>query len=612
MYRNLKKTGLFIIDTFIITVSFFIALILKYDNDTINVLISNPKTIINAITVAIIIKLVIFILLKLYKSLWTYAGIYEAARLIASSLISNILLLGIIKIFSIPIHLSVFIIAFFLETLLIGGARFLYRIFRKTKLKAFFNHRPVNRLMIIGAGEAGSVIVKELAYNPYSNSKACAIIDDDKNKVGMKLHGVPVVGNRKHIEEIAKQFNINEIIIAIPSAPKKEISAIFNECSKTDCKVRILPSISNIIDGNVSIKEVRDVELEDLLGREPVTLDLNKIALYLKNKIVLVTGGGGSIGSELCRQISTYLPKQLIILDFYENNAYDIQNELKFKYPELNLKIVIANIREEKRIDNIFEQYRPDVVFHAAAHKHVPLMEENPLEAIKNNVFGTINVVKSADKYGVSRFILISTDKAVNPANVMGATKRIAEMVIQANDRHSKTKFAAVRFGNVLGSNGSVIPLFKNQIEKGGPVTVTHPDITRFFMTIPEAVQLVIQAGSMTEGGEVFVLDMGQPVRIYDLAKNLIKLSGYKPNEDIEIVFTGLRAGEKLYEELLLKEELGLSTTKHDKIFVAKPIFTDLQMLKREISVLSKLLFENANDAVDYIPHIVPTYSRTK
>jgi FlaA1/EpsC-like NDP-sugar epimerase len=346
-----------------------------------------------------------------------------------------------------------------------------------------------------------------------------------------------------------------------------------------------------------------------LLGREPVKLELNKIALYLKNKVVLVTGGGGSIGSELCRQIAAFLPKQLILLDFYENNAYDIQNELKFKYPDLNLTAVIANIREEQRIDNIFRQYRPDVVFHAAAHKHVPLMEENPIEAIKNNVFGTINVVKSADKYKTSKFILISTDKAVNPTNVMGATKRIAEMIIQATNRHSKTKFAAVRFGNVLGSNGSVIPLFKKQIVNGGPVTVTHPEVTRYFMTIPEAVQLVIQAGSMVIGGEVFVLDMGQPVKIYDLARNLIKLSGYKPDEDIEIVFTGLRPGEKLYEELLLEEE-GLSTTRHNKIFVAKPIFTDLAMLKRELAILSELLLQDAEEVINYIPHIVPTYSR--
>jgi FlaA1/EpsC-like NDP-sugar epimerase len=609
MRRIIRKLGLVIVDVFIINISFLIAFILKYDGDVVYIITTYLKTIIWVSIIATIIKLMCFIIFKLYNSLWSYAGIYEAMRLITALIISNAIVVSLVTILSISIPLSIFIMTFFIETLFMGGTRFLYRVLRRIKQRAFSYTEPENRLMIIGGGEAGSIIVKELEQSPFSDSKAIAIIDDDENKKNMKLHGVPVVGNRYDIVRVAKEMNIDEIIIAIPSAPKKEINAIYSECSKTDCKVRILPSISHIINGNVSMKKVRDVELEDLLGREPVKLELNKIALYLKNKVVLVTGGGGSIGSELCRQIAAFLPKQLILLDFYENNAYDIQNELKFKYPDLNLTAVIANIREEQRIDNIFRQYRPDVVFHAAAHKHVPLMEENPIEAIKNNVFGTINVVKSADKYKTSKFILISTDKAVNPTNVMGATKRIAEMIIQATNRHSKTKFAAVRFGNVLGSNGSVIPLFKKQIVNGGPVTVTHPEVTRYFMTIPEAVQLVIQAGSMVIGGEVFVLDMGQPVKIYDLARNLIKLSGYKPDEDIEIVFTGLRPGEKLYEELLLEEE-GLSTTRHNKIFVAKPIFTDLAMLKRELAILSELLLQDAEEVINYIPHIVPTYSR--
>ncbi len=609
MRRIIRKLGLVIVDVFIINISFLIAFILKYDGEVVYIITTYLKTIIWVSIIATIIKLMCFIIFKLYNSLWSYAGIYEAMRLITALIISNAIVVSLVTILSISIPLSIFIITFFIETLFMGGTRFLYRVLRRIKQRAFSYTEPENRLMIIGGGEAGSIIVKELEQSPFSDSKAIAIIDDDENKKNMKLHGVPVVGNRYDIVRVAKEMNIDEIIIAIPSAPKKEINAIYSECSKTDCKVRILPSISHIINGNVSMKKVRDVELEDLLGREPVKLELNKIALYLKNKVVLVTGGGGSIGSELCRQIAAFLPKQLILLDFYENNAYDIQNELKFKYPDLNLTAVIANIREEQRIDNIFRQYRPDVVFHAAAHKHVPLMEENPIEAIKNNVFGTINVVKSADKYKTSKFILISTDKAVNPTNVMGATKRIAKMIIQATNRHSKTKFAAVRFGNVLGSNGSVIPLFKKQIVNGGPVTVTHPEVTRYFMTIPEAVQLVIQAGSMVIGGEVFVLDMGQPVKIYDLARNLIKLSGYKPDEDMEIVFTGLRPGEKLYEELLLEEE-GLSTTRHNKIFVAKPIFTDLAMLKRELAILSELLLQDAEEVINYIPHIVPTYSR--
>ena len=464
--------------------------------------------------------------------------------------------------------------------------------------------------MIIGAGEAGSVIVKELENSQCPNTKAVAIIDDDCYKMGKKLHGIPILGNRNDIMRVAKEKSIDEIIIAIPSAPSQEINKIFTECTKTRCKVRILPSISHIIDGKVSIKKVRDVQIEDLLGREQVKVDLENIALYLNGKVILVTGGGGSIGSELCRQIASYVPKQLVILDNYENNAYDIKNELNYKYPNLKLKVVIANIRDKQRLDSIFNEYRPQVVFHAAAHKHVPLMEDNPSEAIKNNVFGTLNMAECADKYGVLKFILISTDKAVNPTNVMGATKRIAEMIIQATGRYSKTDFAAVRFGNVLGSNGSVIPLFKKQIEQGGPVTVTHPEVTRFFMTIPEAVQLVIQAGAMAKGGEIFVLDMGQPVKIADLARSLIKLSGYKPDEDIKIVFTGLRPGEKLYEELLLEEE-GLMATRHDKIFVAKPIFTDFALLKRELEILYGLLTKDAEDVINYIPNIVPAYSRT-
>jgi len=501
--------------------------------------------------------------------------------------------------------------AFFIESLLIAGYRLCFRLNRLKGSLHIKNHKksPVKRLMIIGGGEAGSVIVKELKQSAYSEGRAVAIIDDDKTKLGMKLHGVPIVGDRRDIVRVAKEMKIDEIIIAIPSAPKKEINEIYSECSKTDCKVRILPSIYRLIDGSVSIKMVRDVKIEDLLGRESVKVNLEEIASYLKDKVALVTGGGGSIGSELCRQIANFLPKQLVILDFYENSLYDIQNELKFKHPELNLKCVIGNIREKSRLENVFAEYRPDVVFHAAAHKHVPLMEDNPVEAIKNNVFGTLNMVECADKYNTSRFILISTDKAVNPTSVMGATKRIAEMIIQAAAKSSKTKFAAVRFGNVLGSNGSVIPLFKKQIEQGGPVTVTHPEMTRYFMTIPEAVQLVIQAGAMAEGGEIFVLDMGEPVNIYELARNLIKLSGYKPDEDIKIVFTGLRPGEKMHEELFMKEEI-LTATKHDKIFIAKPVFSDPALLKRELDILSDLLASSVDKAVEYMNTMMPQYKR--
>ncbi|NLZ54949.1 MAG: polysaccharide biosynthesis protein [Thermoanaerobacteraceae bacterium] len=599
MRRVFKALVIGAIDILIINASFLIAFLLRYDGNVSYIVSSYAKDTWYILIIVTIIKLACFILLKLYTSLWMYAGMYEAMMLGLALITGNAVVVATVSFLPLSAPLSVFITAFFVETLFIGGTRFMYRFMRRIKYKGF-DKNSAKRLMIIGGGEAGSVIVRELQQSPYLNSKAVAIIDDNKAKRGMKLHGVPIVGDRHDIVRVAKEKDIDEIIIAMPSAPKKEISAIYNECMKTNCKVRMLPSISHIIDGRVSIKRVRDVELEDLLGREPVKVDLKEIAAYLKGKVILVTGGGGSIGSELCRQIAGFSPERLIILDYYENNAFDIQNELKFNYPGLDLKVVIANIRERPRIDEIFRQYRPEVVFHAAAHKHVPLMEENPQEAIKSNVFGTLNVVESADRYGTSRFILISTDKAVNPTNVMGATKRIAEMIIQATGRHSKTRFAAVRFGNVLGSNGSVVPLFKKQIERGGPVTVTHPEVARYFMTIPEAVQLVIQAGAMAEGGEIFVLDMGQPVKIYDLAKNLIRLSGYKPDEDIKIIFTGLRPGEKLYEELLLKEE-GLRTTKHDKIFVAKPIFTDSALLKRELDVLRELLIEDEDGIIDYI-----------
>lgn len=409
--------------------------------------------------------------------------------------------------------------------------------------------------------------------------------------------------------DVVERKSIDEIIIAIPSAKPAVLNRIYEQCVKTKCKVKILPSMSQLIDESIILKRVKDVDIEDLLGREPIVVDLEGIAGYLSGKVVLVTGGGGSIGSELCRQIASFGPKKLIMLDNYENGLYDILNELTRKYPELDIIPVIANIHEMDRLKEIFGEYRPNIVFHAAAHKHVPLMENNPEEAIKNNVFGTWNVAHCADMYNAERFVLISTDKAVNPTNVMGATKRIAEMIIQALDTKSKTEFVAVRFGNVWGSNGSVIPLFKKQIEQGGPVTVTHPDVTRFFMTIPEAVQLVIQAGAMAEGGEIFVLDMGEPVKILDLAKNLIRLSGFEPYEDIDIEITGLRPGEKLYEELLLNEE-GLKATKHNKIYVAKPLHIDYEVLERELDILRQKVYKQSDskELKEYVKVLVPNY----
>lgn len=611
MHFVLYLLRIVVMDVFAINISLFISFLLKYDGNMTYIASSYGKNLLYILLAATAIKLLWFSLFRIYRNLWMYASIYEVIVLGVSLFAGNASIIALAVILQIPVPLSIFVMAFFIESLLIAGYRLCFRLNRLKGSLHIKNHKksPVKRLMIIGGGEAGSVIVKELKQSAYSEGRAVAIIDDDKTKLGMKLHGVPIVGDRRDIVRVAKEMKIDEIIIAIPSAPKKEINEIYSECSKTDCKVRILPSIYRLIDGSVSIKMVRDVKIEDLLGRESVKVNLEEIASYLKDKVALVTGGGGSIGSELCRQIANFLPKQLVILDFYENSLYDIQNELKFKHPELNLKCVIGNIREKSRLENVFAEYRPDVVFHAAAHKHVPLMEDNPVEAIKNNVFGTLNMVECADKYNTSRFILISTDKAVNPTSVMGATKRIAEMIIQAAAKSSKTKFAAVRFGNVLGSNGSVIPLFKKQIEQGGPVTVTHPEMTRYFMTIPEAVQLVIQAGAMAEGGEIFVLDMGEPVNIYELARNLIKLLGYKPDEDIKIVFTGLRPGEKMHEELFMKEEI-LTATKHDKIFIAKPVFSDPALLKRELDILSDLLASSVDKAVEYMNTMMPQYKR--
>ena len=408
---------------------------------------------------------------------------------------------------------------------------------------------------------------------------------------------------------IAEKMNIDEIIIAIPSVSKKEIGSIVEICKKTKCKLKILPGIYEIIDGQVSIKKIRDVQIEDLLGRDEVKLNIDEISSYIEGKSILVTGGGGSIGSELCRQIARFKPRKLAIFDIYENNAYDIQNELLRRYKDLNLDVIIGSIRDKKRINEIIEKEKPDVIFHAAAHKHVPLMENNPREAIKNNVFGTLNLAQAADRYGVKRFVMISTDKAVNPTNVMGATKRICEMIVQSMNEISKTEFVAVRFGNVLGSNGSVIPLFKKQIEEGGPVTVTHPDVVRYFMTIPEAAQLVIQAGAMANGGEIFILDMGEPVKIIDLAKDLIRFSGFEPNVDIPIKITGLRPGEKLFEELLLDEE-GIKATKHDKIYIGKPTYIDYKLLLKSINELGNVA-ENGEDkdVKGYLKSIVPSYT---
>jgi len=465
--------------------------------------------------------------------------------------------------------------------------------------------------MIIGAGLAGEKIYREINYNETLNKEVVCFIDDDTSKHGHAIHDITIYGGRDKIMEAVQKFGIDEILVAMPSADRKAVAEILNICKETKCRIKKLPGIYQMINGDIHISDFREVEIQDLLGREQIKVNLQDIMGYVTDKVVMVTGGGGSIGSELCRQIAANQPKQLIIVDIYENNAYDIQLELKHRYPHLNLETMIASVRNSKKIDKLFETYHPDIVYHAAAHKHVPLMEDSPNEAVKNNVFGTLNVVKAADKYQAKRFILISTDKAVNPTNIMGATKRLCEMIVQTYNKRSETEYVAVRFGNVLGSNGSVIPIFKRQIKEGGPVTVTHPDIIRYFMTIPEAVSLVLQAGAYAKGGEIFILDMGEPVKIADMARNLIKLSGYEPDIDIKIVYTGLRPGEKLYEELLMKEE-GLQDTPNHMIHIGKPIELDEGTFFERLSHLKEEAYNETEDMRELVHELVPTYNYKK
>ena len=467
------------------------------------------------------------------------------------------------------------------------------------------------RIMIIGAGEAGRTIIREMRNNSKMGMVPICLIDDDPEKEGQYMEGIKIAGGRSDIAQLANKLDIDRIIIAIPSASPHELAQIIHTCQETRCKIQTIPGLYQMIDSTNMLSKVRDVQVEDLLGRDPININLDEITGYLKDKVVLVTGGGGSIGSELCRQVAKSNPKQLIILDVYENNAYDIEQELKREYKDnLNLLVLIASVRDKGKIDDVFSKYHPDIVFHAAAHKHVPLMETSPNEAIKNNVFGTLNVARAASKYGAHRFIMISTDKAVNPTNIMGASKRICEMIVQAMNGTSNTEFVATRFGNVLGSNGSVIPLFKKQIAEGGPVCVTHKDIVRYFMTIPEAVSLVLQAGSYAKGGEIFVLDMGKPVRIYDLAVNLIKLSGYTPDVDIKIKITGLRPGEKLYEEMLMNEE-GMQETPNKLIHIGHPIEFDEENLFKHLDELYEAAYEETDKMKELVSKLVPTYHIT-
>lgn len=553
-----------------------------------------------------LITLLIFALFRLYNSLWRYASLGEVLNIAVACVLSAVV--HFLTVFGTYRRLprSYFVIYLLLLFIMTLGVRFSYRIIR-----LLYNENVhgvgMRNTMVIGAGESGNIVINELKMSKKLDSNICCIIDDNKSKHNTFINGVKVIGGRERILDAAKYFSINEIVVAMPSAPKKDIKEILELCQQTGAELKILPGVYQFVNGEAAVEKLRPVQIEDLLGREPVKTNLESITGYVKNKVVLVTGGGGSIGSELCRQLAANQPKMLIIFDVYENNAYEIQQELRAKYPHMHLEVLIGSVRNTSRVDKIFEQYRPDIVYHAAAHKHVPLMEDSPNEAVKNNVFGTYKTALAADKYGAKKFVLISTDKAVNPTNIMGASKRICEMIVQGLNRQSSTDFVAVRFGNVLGSNGSVIPLFKKQIEAGGPVTVTDKNIIRYFMTIPEAVSLVLQAGAFAKGGEIFVLDMGEPVKIDDLARNLIKLSGYVPDEDIKIVYTGLRPGEKLYEEILMDEE-GLRETENALIHIGKPIEFDEAAFFDRLERLYEEVYNEVPNIKEIISDLVPTY----
>ena len=568
--------------------------------------------------IAIVLTFYIF---KIYNILWRYTGMGELVRIIAGSALSvSVMFITIKAVFNKNIYNgpSFYIIVFFLTVSLIYLQRSIYKkvdnnIHQSKKHRKFsFDSRISGNVLIIGAGEAGERVINEMMHKKeYIDCKIKGVIDDDPYKKGQYISGIRIVGGREMILEYAKKFDISVIVFAIPGCRPAPKSEILNICQQTGCKIKVVPAVFQLDNVAEITTSIRNVKIEDLLGREPIDLNLKSKMNYVKGKVVLVTGGGGSIGSELCRQISAHNPKQLIIFDIYENNAYDIQNELKHNYPDMDLVTLIGSVRDSKRLDYLFRTYKPEIVYHAAAHKHVPLMEDSPNESIKNNVFGTFKTSQCADKYGVKKFVLISTDKAVNPTNIMGASKRICEMIVQTFNKRSKTEFVAVRFGNVLGSNGSVIPLFKRQIEQGGPVTVTDPNIIRYFMTIPEAVSLVLRAGANAKGGEIFVLDMGKPVKILTLAENLIRLMGYTPYKDIQIKFTGLRPGEKLYEELLMSEE-GLTATSNKLIHIGRPIDINEDLLFGVLEEMRTAMYDENADIRGLVKEIVPTYKPEK
>ena len=627
---------LILYDIVAVNLAYFLALWFRFDCSYSMISPAYLGAYLKYIPIHTAFSIVVFLWLRMYNSIWRFASFHELMRVMLGTVITAVAhIVGISLLFQ-RMPISYHIIGMGIQFLLLLGVRFSYRfiLLERSRIR---KDRPVSgkRVMLIGAGNAGQLLMRDIVICKEETLKVCCIIDDNANKWGRYINGVPVVGGRESILKNVKKYDIDKIFVAIPSASEEDKRAILNICKESGCELKNLPGMYQLVSGQIRISDMRDVAVEDLLGRDPIRVNMDEIYDYISGKTILVTGGGGSIGSELCRQVAGHNPKLLVIFDIYENNAYEIEQELKRKYPQLNLKVLIGSVRDSRCLDNVFSTYKPEIVYHAAAHKHVPLMESSPCEAIKNNVIGTYKTAYAAMLHGCSRFVLISTDKAVNPTNIMGASKRLCEMVIQSFDRAVKTgrakdlpklfthreataapeiqmenfhtEFVAVRFGNVLGSNGSVIPLFKKQIQQGGPVTVTHPDIIRYFMTIPEAVSLVMQAGTYAGGGEIFVLDMGAPVKIDELARNLIKLSGHTPDVDIPVVYTGLRPGEKLYEEKLMAEE-GMQKTPNELIHIGNPIPFDIDAFLVQLRRLMDAAYENDRAICDAVAAVVPTY----
>ena len=603
-----RQLQLILCDIVVIQLASFLALLVRFELVIQNIDPVFVSSVLHYAPIHTVITLVLFWVFRLYHSLWRYASITEMGNIVYAGVCSGLIQLVLLPLLGWPVPRSYYILCPMFLICLVIAERYSYRLLRSLWHKE--GRSQCRRVMVVGAGEAGQMLVSELQSSPRLNYRPVCIIDDDPRKWNRYFQNVKIVGGREKIQRAARRFGVDTILIALPSMDKKKRKEIVDIARCTRCEVKILPGMSQLIKGEVFASQLRPLDLEDLLGRDSVQVEMKDIGNYISGKRVLVTGGGGSIGSELCRQIASYGPEQLVIFDIYENNAYDIQQELLKKYPKLDLKVEIGSVRDEGRLETIFQRFRPQLVYHAAAHKHVPLMEESPNEAVKNNVFGTLKTVATADRYQVERFVLISSDKAVNPTSLMGATKRICEMIIQAYNAHSETDFVAVRFGNVLGSNGSVVPLFRKQIAEGGPVTVTHPDMVRYFMTIPEAVSLVLQAGAYARGGEIFVLDMGEPVKIVDMARKLIELSGFKPDVDIKIEFTGMRPGEKLFEELLLDEE-GLTKTKNDLIYIGRPIRFDEGQFAEQLQRLERSALAEDGKVWALVEEIVPTYHKT-